>query len=343
MNKLNGRELKVLFVLSIVVPVGLLVTLRLGGILHEPSQPEMFIAEVVKWNFERQGLTCRIDQVVENSYNNEDVSAVFQITLQKHSTDFGPPFGGVVDVTNMRISTKAVVFEGSVEGIYVVFRGDYKSSYVNILPGSYSAAYETLNVSVKRRVDYITNWWELENDTKGFISAVGVNQPSEVSFGFPAYWILKDDGNETSGMEVALELTYRTKNSYGKVILSTQLKLFNDQNNSLGTATLVESGTTYSGLWIGGYDVSDYNRIHLSEGNILEVNATDVSFTGSDWTSPYFEVRLYDPLGSKRTSTEPGYSHFLTYPIDSTGEWFIEVHIIEVGGFYSLKIDVGAD
>lgn len=55
LKRLTTRDLKVLTLLSVVVPVSLLVTFRLTGILPEPERPitiaETITLDTIKWEF----------------------------------------------------------------------------------------------------------------------------------------------------------------------------------------------------------------------------------------------------------------------------------------------------
>lgn len=347
MRSLNGRELKALFTLSVVVPISLLVMFRITGILPEPSKPETFMAEAVEWNFERPSVSRRINETVENSYSNEDVSIVFSIYLENYIADSGPPFGTTADATNMLVSIKASVLEGFVENINTIFSVDNELAYVNIMRESYSAYYETLNVSVKKRVDYITNWWELENDTKGFISAIGSNQPSDVSFGFPASWVLKDEGNETTEIMVVGELTYRTENSYGKVVLPIQLRLFSDDNNSFETADEIEHGSHKA--WIGGlYDPVDYYTVWLEQEQMVQVELAyplhDLKYV-EDPQGYYhtgLDMYIYNPNRELKVSLlyKVNATRKVTFVANSTGWWYIQIDHIVARPIYLLNLSI---
>ena len=64
-----------LALLSIIVPVSLLATFRLTGVLPEPPKPETITVETVSWNMSRPSDFTTVDERVENVYA-DDVALV---------------------------------------------------------------------------------------------------------------------------------------------------------------------------------------------------------------------------------------------------------------------------
>jgi hypothetical protein len=76
---MSRRRWTSLALLSIMIPVGLLATFRLTGVLEEPPTPEIITTETVKWSMQRPAETIfEIGETIENSYADNDTQITFE-------------------------------------------------------------------------------------------------------------------------------------------------------------------------------------------------------------------------------------------------------------------------
>jgi len=223
MKKLNGREIKALFVLSIVVPVGLLTTLRLSGVLKGPiTISETTTLKAVKWEFQRPVPDQSIDiyDNLDATYVDNGLSATFRLEIWKYingSMSWIPP-GDWVDM-GIRINATIINPNGFVNGVNVIFRNDSRPSHVNLLR-------TYLKFSNLSLVD-IKEDRNLESYTKAYIKLSAVNHQNRIYFSAFAHWNLLDASSDlTHQMELTYELTYYNGTAYNKIIQPFQLSVF---------------------------------------------------------------------------------------------------------------------
>lgn len=215
MRRLNGRELKALFVLSIVVPVGVLVSLRLTGVLQEPIIiSETIPLETIKWTFERPNQTVDIFKVVETFYNNDGLTANPKI----HIWDYvDRPYGGYYfDCLYMAISINSTITnqDGFIESVYVILNKD-QSSQINWMDTDFHFE----NLSLLERV------YGYKSNMQAYVKLTGANHSNSVYFSSRVDWSLISPNNQTHQMEVAYELTYFNGTVYKKVVQPFQLRI----------------------------------------------------------------------------------------------------------------------
>lgn len=69
LRKLNFTEMKIFFVLSMIVPLGLLTTFRFAGVLPEPPTLVTIAAEPVSWQIDRPKRGIIVDDLVEKVFH----------------------------------------------------------------------------------------------------------------------------------------------------------------------------------------------------------------------------------------------------------------------------------
>lgn len=345
MRKPNGRELKALIVLSIVAPVSILISLRLTGILQEPTTiSETITLEAVKWEFERPNLDVNIWDRVENPYSDDDVSIVYGILVDDHdekSMEYQSS-----DYVAITVNVTAAVQEGFVESVYVVFREDYELSVVNPLNEPYC---QLENLTIKDWADGFYERWKLENNTKAFIEAVGVNKPSNVHFWAPVEWVLRSLNNQLHQMEIIFEFTYFNGAVYKRVVQPFQLKIAPDDNDSFETADEIKPGTYKAYVdSLDDYDPVDYYKVWLDQGQIVEAELAYPPHQLRYIENPegYYPIALdmyiYDPNRELKACLiyEENETRQITFTADSTGYWYIRINHIASHRIYLLDLSI---
>lgn len=224
------QKWKTLTLLSIIVPVGLLVSLRLTGILPEPEGPiiaETITLETVKWEIERPPGYINIWDNLESLYE-EEIKLWQEISIDDYYTESWG-YGGS-DYIALMINLTASLEAGFVNSVNITFSEDYGNSEIRFFevqawPKFYSHA-ENFSIS-----DYAHHLWG--SGLKAFMELTGVDHPKRVRFDGIVHWILRSPKDKTHLMEIATELVYYNGTAFKKIVQPFQLKIALGNNTVL--------------------------------------------------------------------------------------------------------------
>lgn len=333
MRSLNGREWSAVFILSIVVPVGLLTTFRLTGIVQEPATiTETITLEPARWESEPILYNIDIWDVLETTYNNSEISLAQSILVEDYSDEV-LAFDGSNTLT-VCANTTATATNGYIYEVYWSFREDYENSRVDLLWGE-KWRVKLGNLSL---ISYV-HW--LNGDAKAFFDAGNANGSSSVYLWFPGiHWVLRsiNSRNETRLLEITCEVTYFNGSTFKKIVQPFHLVISPDDNDSFDTAdvvTLGEYGVDRL-LWLGGTDTQDFYKIYLENNDVINITMTPHEHLGD------FDLYLYNlpdmgnPVAISAHMSDVIES--ISYTIDSAGWWFIEVRYTAGLGFYTFTL-----
>ncbi|MGQ9459969.1 MAG: hypothetical protein ACUVRA_01890 [Candidatus Bathyarchaeaceae archaeon] len=330
MRKLNGRDLKVLTLLAVVLPVSLLVSFRLAGILQEPKTIiETITLEAVEWEIERPDVIWGpINEIVQNTYTDDGCSILFDILIASYIT--GPDRYGGSDFLSLGAEVKANVSEGFVEGLRISFSENYSGSQIDILEQDFpiSENLETRNV-----VDYVDGAGGIGEGLKGYVEADGVNKPSHVYYRIWVDWILRSPENESHEMEVSLQLTYNNGTAFKKVVLPIILKLSEDAGDTFETAKEISFGN-YTG-WIRiTTDPEDFFKVWMEEGKTVNIHLSPKPYLGK-----ILELHFYNTSRDLVASACSEIQEEITYTINQSGWWYIRV-VNPHSGFTQYELSI---
>ncbi len=217
MIKLSSRELKALFILSIVSPIGILISLRLTGVLIEPSTPEITSVEVVAWSMNRPLNYTRIDELANNSYNDRAVS----LNLGVHAYEYFENSQGWAgfDVVMSMVLVNISVGDEFVESMIVNFTELDKHAALDIHDDM--DRIEAVNLEVARIVD-----WDWVFGRDAYIKAISVDHPKNASLEFLFAWMFKDPNDTSHQLSIALEATLFNGATYQKIKVPIQMEVF---------------------------------------------------------------------------------------------------------------------
>lgn len=215
MEGLSKRKWVSLTLLSIVVPMSLLATFRLTGILQEPMTiSETIMLDAVQWEFERPDHYVYLDDKLEALYINDELSATLRVVMGTY-TDNAVAYSGADVVTmGIEINSATINPKGFIERVHVVLRKDYKTSI------------DWINTNLDFKNLSLVNLAEgYERSTRAYIGLAGVNHTRSVYLWATGTWILLTSKDQTHQMEVVYELTYYNGTAYKKIIQPFQLKI----------------------------------------------------------------------------------------------------------------------
>ena len=205
-----------LALLSVIVPVSLLVTFRLTGVLPEPPTPETITVETVSWNMSRPADIVTIDEWVKNSYLDEIVSASLSVHVAGYRENWPIlPSDGDDDIIDLGIVADVNVSDGFVRSLVVRFpkTDSHTTLYIERHP-------ETIrldNLKLERIRDPATERRE------AYLETTGLNQPKNCSLEILSFWVLQDRNNLNHWITVTFEATYYNGTTWKKIEIPIQL------------------------------------------------------------------------------------------------------------------------
>lgn len=335
-----------LTLLSIVIPVGLLITFRLTGTLPEPQTPISVLAEAISWSIDRPTLHVEIQGTAKNLYENENISILFEVYISDYAEGKGI-YGGA-DSVDFYVKVNCSVARGFVERVDLFLRDESNKTQVMLpynLPVPFSE--RLFNLSVEEWAHAFSYVYppegfkeklDITNSLKSYLKTVGVNRPSSVSLSNGFDWILRTPNNQSHQMEITLELTYWDQTAYKKIVAPIILNIVADEDDSFETARVANKGhyKAYVHIWD---DPEDYYKIWLENGETITMQL-------SPQVSVDLNLYLFDPsqnLAASSNSTQLGVVEQITYTANQSGWWYIRVVLIHAGfDVYSLSLEGGS-
>ncbi len=210
---------KPLILLSIIVPVSLLVSFRLTGVLPEPPIPETFTVEVVRWNMSRPSDFTTLDESVENVYADDAALVRWSIFIGAyHENNPDWPFD-YNDGLGFRLVATANVSSGFIYSLAVKFSKIEDTAFLDIVADLKDPNWVELdNLEIKAVRD---SW----RTNKPYIDAMARNQPEYCSLKMASFWVFFDKNNIDHWIMASLEVKYFNGATYQAVALPIQLKV----------------------------------------------------------------------------------------------------------------------
>jgi hypothetical protein len=208
------RNWKALTLLSIIVPVSLLATFRLTGIIQEPvGISQTVAADTVTWNMSRPLHFLSIEENITNTYAESAFSGSFTVHFFTYYENDG--MLDYNDGLSLRLTASA---NTSVGFIYLM---TIKSS-------------ETDENAVFDFVEEKDGWRELNNLSQMKISdgspskgalfeAIGVDQPGKCTLKLQPLWMFLDQNNIDHWIAITLEIVRYNGTIYQQVNIPIEL------------------------------------------------------------------------------------------------------------------------
>lgn len=323
---LSIKTWKAVLILSLVVPIGLVVSFRAANVTHGPlAISETVILDPIRWQHEMLDSKINLMETIEGHYSSDIV--VNQSILVAVFEAQNPRYDGWDDV-QLSLNCAASVDEGFVESVHLSLKDDYEYGRMHL---GWPDLIKTENLSM-------TNYRALAQEV--FADLQGVGQPRNASFNsLWADWAFYSPYNQTHEAEAYFEITYYNGTAYKEVVQPFLLRLVPD-SNMRDTAVKITPGIKYSGLFLGGDNYADFYKIGLVQGQSVRVEVND---TGYPLYGPDFYMVVYDPAGNvviPGNSNQTYFFHEVDFNANATGDWYIEVHKFVSSGFYTLEVDI---
>jgi len=207
----NFKSWKTAFLLSIIVPVSLLATFKLTGIIKEPLAPETIQLSPVRWEFPRPDGDVHIGDTPNTSYADAECLMTFITTIGVYMKN-NPAYDGN-DVLTAKIEINATVMgqNAYIENVYVVVQNDNEKSLIDWVFGYISM--ESLSLK------------SYSYGKTAHISLASINYSKECYFSATLQWSLLTPNSQTHQRELICEITYYNGSAYKKLIQPFDLKL----------------------------------------------------------------------------------------------------------------------
>jgi len=312
--------------------MGLLVGFKLTGIITEPytAIAETTTAETVQFAMEKPTYVARPLEWIQNYYQDEEVRAELCISLGSYTPDYFDNYG--LGFTGMNVTAVANVSLGFVSSMRFRFHDYYLNSHIHLLGGrpnsrSYSPYFYTLgNLTLEESEYSYDRWWLLENDTRAYIKARGIDQPSQTRFSTYLDWCLTNPLDQAHQLEITLALTYWNTSCYKELVLPIVLSLQPDSNSFEDAAVLTY--WTYVGFSSHYQDREDYYKVWLEQSQELQLKITyPDAYNLSVRPNPQVDMHIYnsnlEPKATSLYAENP--TAQMAFTTDSTGWWYIQI------------------
>lgn len=212
----NLKTWKTALLLSIMVPVSLLTSFKLTGLIAEPQTiAETTTLPPVYWEFPRINGTIGvyINDVLQATHVDDELSATLLLKIGKYSPQFYGFNEALSMCTNVTLSvTNSKAF---IESVRITFYEDFESSAVEWN----EPLFECSNLHILDKKE----GWKLPE--KAFINLSSINRSGNASFFGVLLWDLFSPHDYANLMKVTFEITYYNGTVFKKLVQPFQLCL----------------------------------------------------------------------------------------------------------------------
>ena len=220
----TGRRWIALSLLAVVLPVSLLATLRLTGILPEPPTPEIKTAEAAGWHMYRPKLdpyhSLYLNQTIQNGYSNKEISTTMSIYIIHYFEDWSESPFEYRDGVSFQLNVTSDSLQGYIESILLKY-------YVLDLNASVAIgtreAVKEYDVEVTKMHCYGTY------PSAAYVEAQALG-PSCGLF-TQVWWIFDDENSEDHTLKATSEILYYNGTTYQKIVVPIVLEMKMSRQN----------------------------------------------------------------------------------------------------------------
>lgn len=321
--------MKIFFVLSMIVPLGLLTTFRFAGVLPEPPTLVTIAAEPVSWQIDRPKRGIIVDDLVEKAFTNEEVSlkmGLHGLYWTEDKFDGGIYLGR--DGLDMVAFADANMKSDFRASLSIRFCPADNESFVYVGDGEIFQTRKNITVT---RLESIGT-----NQSEAYVLATPTNRT--MNFGVMAFWIFEDENTEDHQLKIVFEFTYQNASIYKKVVIPMLLTILKDTGDTFEDSRQVQAGE-YRGS-LDNVDYIDMYKLSVQEGEAFTVTLA----TPKDAN---YDLYLYNSNREIVASStqEQSSQETITYIANATQDYFIKIlqvdwpqHLNE--GVYTLRMEI---
>jgi hypothetical protein len=210
------RSWKATVVFSIIVPISLLASFRISGLLQEPQSPETMQTGTSSWNMSRPANTVTIDEFVKNAYSDEQVSIESHVHVGYYLENSPlPPSDGDDDIVDIVVGLSANVTKGYIYSATIRFSKSDIHAFLEIKE-------DPIFIELKNMTNRLVQdeWVPGE---EALFSAVAIKGALHCSLEATVSWVLLDKNDAAHYEEIAFETTYFDGAIFHKLIMPIQV------------------------------------------------------------------------------------------------------------------------
>jgi len=308
----SKRKILLFFVLSIIVPMGILSMFKLSGFANQIISTTVVAGAQWEIDRPRAGLQFINANEVGNTFKDDDLTIHVAATPDRYAENaIGNPFYGG-DGLLMSLDMEATTKSSYSELFNCTFHVNDANSSIIIADG------EDRNCSVVSHEDFGT----VEQDANIMFAANGTS----CSESRPFTWIFYDSNCVEHTLNMTVECIYRNGAVEKKVIFPIVFSVILDAGNGFSDAENISFGT-YNRT-VDNVDFSDLFAIQLNRNQKIDVSITPPYDT-------FLEYSLFDPNHVTKQQEEVNSTAVFMFDVDATGTWYIEVQQLRVQGHIS--------
>lgn len=214
------RDWKSLLLISIILPVGVLVSVKLAGLLQEPlSAAQIINVDTVSWNMTRYiqlpqfyPRSYNVNKTVTNNFNQGSLIVNLTLFIDFYAEDLSP-YGG--DTLWVRLDGQ-VAGNGSVKFLEINFSRIDDQAFLDLDEDSDHLSTSNL------KIDMIKDSFDTDQP---FIHSYGLNSLGDCSLQTRFWWIFQDPNSLDHSLTVTMQTTYFNGTDIVRVNLPIRLEI----------------------------------------------------------------------------------------------------------------------
>ncbi|MEM2118495.1 MAG: PPC domain-containing protein [Candidatus Bathyarchaeia archaeon] len=334
------RKLVSLSLIAVIVPISLMVSLKLAGVIREPVNPIVTYAEPVYLRVERP--VDMFDKSFygkcENVYTTEEQTINISVNFYRYEYEAewapyhyrsGMDFG--------------VFLSGNIKqgfGVSTVIkycRANDETRIAVISPGK-GRDWDKIDGGFTNAT--LVKWL---NDGVDTYEEVIVARPTEQSYSIfmEAYWIFTNLKQLAPySLELTVENTYFNGTTYRKVIVPVVLEAWPDTQNYENSLEMGFPNIIGALNGASNRDIADFYKVNVEVGQPINITMSSIRSEKNPALYVSADLYLYDPNGELKASSclnsTVSLSDHIEFTADSSGEWYIKVQYVKEEESYFL-------
>jgi hypothetical protein len=330
----SNRKWFSLAALAIIIPIGLLTTFKLTGIMPESATvAETIEVDAITWNMTRPPDTVGfVGKKTENRYDD----SLTKIEMYVHVFNYFENLEELGDCSSFSVNASAHVEEGFVYSMFVGL-SEIDPEAVLIIPRS-DPWLEMYNLKTESAVTTGSN------SREAYIRATALNQPADCSLKIDVSWHFLDtkQNNLDHHVTVTVETIVYNGSAYKRIITPIKMNMLIDPGETFEWPMYLTSNVrVYSESLDENDEVDIYAVSFRRDGSTIKINLTLPE-------SADFNLYFYDDtsLLVANSTHGVGMNEVIVYT-DKTMEdtelgyyqwWYIKVERVAGSGTYKLEI-----
>lgn len=330
----SNRKWLSMAVLAIIIPISVLTTFKLTGIIPEPPNTETIEVDTVSWNMTRPAETMGfVGKKAENHYNEN----LTKIGMYVHVTSYTENSEWLGDSTWFCVNASAHVEEGFVYSMFVGLSEMDPEAGLYILqihpwPKMYNLKTEGTDTTGT-------------NSSEAYIRAIALDQPADCSIEIVVSWFFLDtkQNNLDHHVTITVETVVYNGSAYKRIITPIEMNMLIDPGETFESPMYLTSNMRVYSESLDENDEADFYAIAFRhDGSTIKINLTLPE-------NADFNLYLYDDtrVMVANSTYGIGMNEVIAYTDQTMKDaelnyypwWYIKVERVAGSGTYKLEIN----